>query len=248
MSLIALCLSVMSGDALAGPAVRPTPFLDAVDLHLSHAAVGAPGETEGACLTGLVEEMRGEWATIPAEERAAITARLAPWKADLFAPMVRDTPMPPWGTDSCWGQQYDNRLVGRRFVVEWEDGVDEDDARSFLEALEYSYDVEVDDLGWNAPDGIDDYLMAAFITTIGSPSSTARKKPRFARTHASPSGSPIPATATAIPAARSRASPCPATGGNGSTAPATTRATPARISASVQGGVRPRWQHGSSVT
>lgn len=164
MSLIALCLSVMSGDALAGPAVRPTPFLDAVDLHLSHAAVGAPGETEGACLTGLVEEMRGEWATIPAEERAAITARLAPWKADLFAPMVRDTPMPPWGTDSCWGQQYDNRLVGRRFVVEWEDGVDEDDARSFLEALEYSYDVEVDDLGWNAPDGIDDYLMAAFIT------------------------------------------------------------------------------------
>ena len=162
LSLITIPLSLLAGSAIAAPA-RPTPFLDVVDLHLSHAEIGAQ-EEKGACLTGLVEEMRGQWATIPAAERAAITERLAPWKTDMFTPMVRDTPMPPWGTDSCWGQQFDNRLVGTRFVVEWEDGVDEDDARSFLEALEYSYDVEVDDLGWNPPDGIDDYLIAAYIT------------------------------------------------------------------------------------
>jgi hypothetical protein len=40
----------------------------------------------------------------------------------------------------------------------------------------------------------------------------------------------------------------PATSGLGSAMAATTRATPARMSASAQGGVRPKWLQGSSVT
>ena len=51
-----------------------------------------------------------------------------------------------------------------------------------------------------------------------------------------------------MPAARSRAWPCPATSGSGSSIADTTRATPAAISASAQGGVLPTWVHGSSVT
>ena len=43
-------------------------------------------------------------------------------------------------------------------------------------------------------------------------------------------------------------SPPPATFGNGSAIAATTRRTPDRSTASVQGGVFPQWQHGSSVT
>jgi hypothetical protein len=53
---------------------------------------------------------------------------------------------------------------------------------------------------------------------------------------------------TAIPAARSFARPWPLTRGSGSPVATTTRAIPAAISASVQGGERPQWQHGSKVT
>ena len=42
--------------------------------------------------------------------------------------------------------------------------------------------------------------------------------------------------------------PAPATSGFGSSIAATTRPTPAAISASAHGGVRPKWLHGSSVT
>ena len=41
--------------------------------------------------------------------------------------------------------------------------------------------------------------------------------------------------------------PAPFTRGSGSSAATTTRATPAAISASVQGGVRPVWAQGSRV-
>ena len=42
--------------------------------------------------------------------------------------------------------------------------------------------------------------------------------------------------------------PRPATWGSGSSTPTTTRRTPAAMMASVQGGVRPWWAHGSRVT
>lgn len=55
-------------------------------------------------------------------------------------------------------------------------------------------------------------------------------------------------SSTAMPAARSAAAPPPETFGFGSREPMTTRATFAAMRASVQGGVRPWWQQGSSVT
>ena len=54
-------------------------------------------------------------------------------------------------------------------------------------------------------------------------------------------------TLTAMPAARSCSTPRPATWGSGSSTAMTTRATPAAMMASVQGGVRPWWAHGSRV-
>ena len=65
------------------------------------------------------------------------------------------------------------------------------------------------------------------------------------RARASPSRTP---TVTSTSAARSAATPPPAVCGAGSAAPITTRATPARSTASVQGGVLPWCRHGSSVT
>ena len=64
-----------------------------------------------------------------------------------------------------------------------------------------------------------------------------------ARADSSPS-----ATATSIPSSRRMPSPRPDAFSVGSSEPTTTRAMPASISASVQGGVCPWWQHGSSET
>ena len=68
-----------------------------------------------------------------------------------------------------------------------------------------------------------------------------------ARGRRAAASAPTP-TSTSMPAARSRAKPAPATCGSGSSSATTTRATPASISASAHGGVRPWWAHGSSVT
>ena len=71
----------------------------------------------------------------------------------------------------------------------------------------------------------------------------------FAKPSLSPRASRcITPLVTAMPAARSCSSPLPLTAGFGSSVAATTRATPASISAFVQGPVRPVLQHGSSVT
>jgi hypothetical protein len=53
---------------------------------------------------------------------------------------------------------------------------------------------------------------------------------------------------TSTPASRSRVRPRPLTVGLGSSIAAITRPTRASTSASTQGGVRPKWLHGSSVT
>ncbi len=45
-----------------------------------------------------------------------------------------------------------------------------------------------------------------------------------------------------------RATPLPRTRGSGSSTAATTRVMPAAITASAQGGVRPKCEQGSSVT
>ncbi|MNT57931.1 hypothetical protein D3C72_1953390 [compost metagenome] len=55
-------------------------------------------------------------------------------------------------------------------------------------------------------------------------------------------------TSTSRPAARRRWMPLPATSGLASSTATTTRETPLSSTRSAQGGVRPWWAHGSSVT
>jgi hypothetical protein len=86
-------------------------------------------------------------------------------------------------------------------------------------------------------------LAASLARIHGRPWRIAKWNAMFS---ASASASSTPTT-TSTPAARSRAMPLPLTRGLGSVAPMTTRATPARTSASAQGPVRPTWLHGSSV-
>ncbi|MNP27816.1 hypothetical protein D3C76_1207450 [compost metagenome] len=87
-------------------------------------------------------------------------------------------------------------------------------------------------------------LIASFTRTKGRPVSMRLMKPTLI---SRASASSIP-DCTAMPASAMRCRPLPATCGLGSCIAATTRATPASISALAQGGVRPKWLHGSSVT
>ena len=87
---------------------------------------------------------------------------------------------------------------------------------------------------------------AIFMRTQGRWRCMREKKPMFS-SRAARAMSPS-ARSTWMPAARSRAMPWPATSGFGSTQAITTRAMPASISASQQGGVRPWCAQGSRLT
>jgi hypothetical protein len=87
-------------------------------------------------------------------------------------------------------------------------------------------------------------LAATFRRTHGRPLVMRDTKPMLS-SRASRSKSPV---STVTPAAASFLKPSPATRGFGSCIAATTRATPAPMRASAQGGVRPKWLQGSSVT
>ena len=87
-------------------------------------------------------------------------------------------------------------------------------------------------------------LMPAFSVTNGRPAAVRRTNSRLSLRAASTSG-PV---RTRTPAARSARKPLPLTLGSGSRMLATTSRTPAPMRASTQGGVRPKWQHGSRFT
>jgi hypothetical protein len=87
-------------------------------------------------------------------------------------------------------------------------------------------------------------VAAIFTVTSGIPVRTCFANAAFCRAAAWARSGVI----TAIPARRRRAKPRPSTTGLGSVMAATTLATPKRSMARVQGGVRPWWSQGSSVT
>ncbi len=86
-------------------------------------------------------------------------------------------------------------------------------------------------------------LIANFAVTNGSPVRMRWRNPSIVSA-ASSARSP---TVTSTPAARSSAAPAPFTMSFGSMTAECTSAMPASSSARVHGGVRPKWQHGSSV-
>jgi hypothetical protein len=149
--------------------------VDRVDapVHLAHAghaggaAVLAETGDGFACLTGLIMELKANWDLFTVQERAEMTAILEPWKADLMDPMWLssgngDDPAPP--DEPCFGNYYDNVVEGEHFSVQWEDGaITESKANAFLDSLEFSYEREMEDLGWRDPSGINRYPMMVLV-------------------------------------------------------------------------------------
>jgi len=156
---------------------RPERVAVAVHLDDGHPH-GRPGAHTGsaailfetgegfACLTQLVAELKRDWHLFSASERAEMTAVLSPWKADLLDPdmVVHEDGSVPPPASPCNGYQYDNFIDGRYHSVQWEDGaVTEGRAERFLESLDFSYEVEVEDQGWKAPNRITSYPMGVYI-------------------------------------------------------------------------------------
>ncbi len=141
--------------------------IDPVKLHDQLIARFEDTSGQGGCLTELVMDLKANWGLFSAPERERITSVLAPFKADLVEPMAPDGAVPPPSgtpTDTCFGQQGDNRLTGEHFAVEWDTGsVTQSVAQSFLEDLEYAHQAEIDEQGWRAEAGDSQYLMLAFI-------------------------------------------------------------------------------------
>jgi len=110
-----------------------------------------------SCGTGLVLALNESWEQFSPAQRARMAPRVRP--------MASVTPPPDtMADDTCWGQYGEHRVTGDHFVVEWDgDTVSQNVAENFLDALEHSWDVEVDELGWRAPNGSDDYLILTFI-------------------------------------------------------------------------------------
>jgi MYXO-CTERM domain-containing protein len=132
---------------------------------------GLDAQQRGPCLTGLVTDLRDNWEIFEPSDQQRMASFLAPWGGgDLSPRNLRphsDEPPPPPPADRdepCFGHQSQHTLLTDHFSIEWDAGVDDDLAEAFAEALEYSWDKEVIEYGWNRPVGTDEYPMLAYIS------------------------------------------------------------------------------------
>ena len=132
--------------------------------------IGIEPHQRGACLTGLVTDLREHWQLFEPADQQRMADFLAPWgSGDLSPRNLRpsdDGPPPPPpadGDEPCFGHQSNNVLLTDHFSIEWDNGVSRSLAESFAESLEYSWDKEVLEFGWNRPEGTDNYPMLAYI-------------------------------------------------------------------------------------
>ncbi len=168
-ALISLSLVLAASAATLGEdqlATR-TALLQAFDEAVT---ITPSADAPPVCLTGLVRDLEANWDLFQPADQQRMADFLAPWGGEGLGPRnIRpegDEPPPPPPAERdepCFGHQSGNYLLTDHFSVEWANGVDQADAEAFAEALEYSWEKEVDEFGWNRPDGTETYPMLAYI-------------------------------------------------------------------------------------
>lgn len=114
------------------------------------------------CLTGEMADLRERLPDMSPGEQEAALLTLEPWRAAWAA---RGTPPPV----SCIGRYGENYVEGEHFSVEWDGNtIDEETAEQFLSALEYSWGIEVDELGWTGPTGASNNQILVYVADGGS--------------------------------------------------------------------------------
>jgi len=144
-----------------------------------------------SCLTGLVRDLRANPDLFSPDEWLDITSTLgfpATRSVPPTLPPRADAPPTPTESDgTCVGNTGTNSLIGEHFVVYW-DSATETQAQNLLDSLEYSWTREIDELGWQAPDGTGRYKLrfqisnanyAGAYTTVGYCNSSVGYMPYF---------------------------------------------------------------------
>ncbi len=111
------------------------------------------------CLTGLVAELREGLPLMDASQQQAILQVIEPWRQsdDAIAPPA-----------SCIGRYGESYVEGEHFSVEWDGStINETQASNFLEALETSWEVEIDEMGWYGPTGATSYPILVYVQSGG---------------------------------------------------------------------------------
>jgi len=116
-----------------------------------------------ACLTGLVMELKENWDLFTPAEKKEMTEILAPWKDDLLDSRPAADPDAPPPPSPCLDYYYDDYVESEHFSVQWSSGFSASEADEFIESLEYSWDVEVEELGWEQPEGTPQYQTQVIV-------------------------------------------------------------------------------------
>jgi hypothetical protein len=159
----------------AGEAALRSRLLATFDGHFFPERLDTPpghglhNQAEGfSCLTGLVMDLKANWHIFSPDEKSEMTGILAPWKKDLLDPMVSKRPEAQEGEappmpGTCWGNQMSNQKSSTHFSVQWDSAINDETAQDFSDSLEFSWDAEMDDLGWRDPDGVSQYQMLVMV-------------------------------------------------------------------------------------
>lgn len=135
------------------------------------------------CSTALVSALQAEWDAFTPAEQARIAARVAPglgtlrptFPARAAAPVAQAAgASPPPPNEVCWGDQAFGKaqiLRGEHFQVEYlPNTISSGEAEDLLAELDATYALQVEDLGWRAPEGASRWLIPFYVVESGAAS------------------------------------------------------------------------------
>ncbi|MDG1481883.1 MAG: hypothetical protein P8R54_19995 [Myxococcota bacterium] len=156
MSMMMLTISLSSAYASPSRDVLWERF----EAHFDDDGIPLAGAGhESGCLTGVLRELRENLDLLEGWQRDQALLALEPWRRNLAPGEV-----PP--PESCFGRVGENYVEGEHFSVEWDGNtISRATAEDFLEALELSWGVEVDELGWYAPSGANQTPILAYVSS-----------------------------------------------------------------------------------
>lgn len=154
--------------------VHAHPAVDRLEAALA-------GEVEAPCLTPHLLEVRAAWPELSPEQRHRVDYATSPlYRGRVAAGGPTWLDGDPWEDaprEVCFpaemvshnGAPYTAQVASEHFVLHWNTGglTSEAEAEAMLDALEYSWDRLVDELGWHPPAGTDACQMVTAVEPMG---------------------------------------------------------------------------------
>ena len=128
------------------------------------------------CGTGLVLEIQEQWEAFSPQQRERMQAYIPERPPPGALGQTEEQPPSLAAvTETCfdaypsqrpsWAGDGENRIVTEHFSVEWDgSAISESKAQSFADALEHSWEVEFEELGWRKPNRSGQWLTLAYVS------------------------------------------------------------------------------------